>query len=169
MGESSSQHMGTSPSILQDKIVQYEREREERVRAYDREREERLNRFTRERSDRMGKYEHEREERLRVHDSQKSEIESLHAKLVEFESRLSAKLGGDSNGIGQEAEDPQKQILEELVTKQKKQMDDQQKELQAMSAAKDDEIRRLHEKLEEVSKMVATNMAAADHAAQGNN
>ena len=47
--------MGTSPSILQDKIVQYEREREERVRAYDREREERLNRFTRERSDRMGK------------------------------------------------------------------------------------------------------------------
>merc|ERR1712166_1421650 len=116
----------------------------------------------------MGKYEHEREERLRVHDSQKSEIESLHAKLVEFESRLSAKLGGN-NGIGQDAEDPQKQILEELVTKQKKQMDDQQKELQAMSAAKDDEIRRLHEKLEEVSKMVATNMAAADHAAQGNN
>merc|ERR1712153_204488 len=167
MGESRVLNMGTSPSILQDKIVQYEREREERVRAYDREREERLNRFTRERSDRMGKYEHEREERLRVHDSQKSEIESLHAKLVEFESRLSAKLGGDNNAIGQEAEDPQKQILEELVTK--KQMDDQQKELQAMSAAKDDEIRRLHEKLEEVSKMVATNMAAADHAAQGNN
>merc|ERR1719253_2575014 len=135
--------MGTSPSILQDKIVQYEREREERVRAYDR----------------------EREERLRVHDSQKSEIESLHAKLVEFESRLSAKLGGDNNAPGPEAEDPQKQILEELVTKQKKQMDDQQNELQAMSAAKDDEIRRLHEKLEEVSKMVATNMAAADHAA----
>ena len=47
--------MGTSPSILQDKIVQYEREREERVRAYDREREERLNRFTRERSDRLSK------------------------------------------------------------------------------------------------------------------
>ena len=47
--------MGTSPSILQDKIVQYEREREERVRAYDREREERLNRFTRERAERLTK------------------------------------------------------------------------------------------------------------------
>merc|ERR1711934_156239 len=72
--------MGTSPSILQDKIVQYEREREERVRAYDREREERLNRFTRERAERLTKYEHEREERLRVHNSQKAEVR-LHAQF----------------------------------------------------------------------------------------
>merc|ERR1711959_93772 len=106
------ERMGTSPSILQDKIVQYEREREERVRAYDREREERLNRFTRERADRLSKYEHERDERLRVHDSQKAEIEGLHAKLVEFESRLTAKLGGDDAGANAPQEDPQKKILE---------------------------------------------------------
>ena len=107
------------------------------------------------------------------------QIESLHNKLVQFESRLSSKLNNNDQETGTaevrtlvaaadavtvalQQEDPQKRLLEELVEAQKRQIADQEAEMAAVLALKDDEIRRLSEKLEELSKMVATQMATED-------
>merc|ERR1712070_373432 len=83
--------MGASPSLLQDKIAEYERDRDKRIRAYDKEREARLNLFNQDKSERLSKFEEQRQERLLMHEEQKAEVEGLHDTLKTFEKQLMKK------------------------------------------------------------------------------
>merc|ERR1711907_9918 len=89
--------MGASPSLLQDKIAEYERDREKRIKAYDKERQARLDLFSKDRDERLSRFEEQRGQRMEEYEKQKQEVGTMHERLRLFEQQLLKKWADMAN------------------------------------------------------------------------